>query len=212
MIDTPLFKMTTLDDELTNVLNINNYEISGYCRYYKFYMDIAYTAQDGDIFVEIGSFLGQSSAIMGHMIKYLNKDIKFHCVDLFKTSDFSDPIHFDHVNGDFYQTFLDNMKNANIDNIISHQMSSKEASRLFEDNSLKFVFLDASHIYEDVCNDIKYWWPKIESGGVLGGDDYDWIDVSLAVEDTLLKSKKIMIVYTPTYENQTISTWHVNKP
>ena len=104
------------------------------------------------------------------------------------------------------------MKNANIDNIISHQMSSKEASRLFEDNSLKFVFLDASHVYEDVCNDIKYWWPKIESGGVLGGDDYDWLDVSLAVEDILLKSKKVMIVYTPTYENQTISTWHVNKP
>ena len=32
------------------------------------------------------------------------------------------------------------MKNANIDNIISHQMSSKEASRLFEDNSVEVCF------------------------------------------------------------------------
>ena len=211
MADEDLFTITTLDDGITSVLDINNHKIYGYCRYYKFYMDIAYSSEDGDCFVEVGSFLGQSSAVMGLMIDKVNKDIKFHCVDLFKTSESSDNPHFQHVKGDFYQTFLDNMKKANIKNITSHQMSSIEASSLFPDNSLKFVFLDGSHTYDDVCADIEAWWPKVKQGGILGGDDYDWQDVAEAVDKTLLLSLKTMNLYTPAYENHTISTWYVIK-
>ncbi len=40
------------------------------------------------------------------------------------------------------------------------------------DQSLDFVFLDASHTYEDVKNDICLWLPKVRYGGVLAGDDY----------------------------------------
>ena len=52
------------------------------------------------------------------------------------------------------------------------RMSSKEAATKFEDSSLDFVFVDASHQYEDVCEDIDIWIPKVKSGGFLAGHDY----------------------------------------
>ena len=42
------------------------------------------------------------------------------------------------------------------------------------DHSLDFVFLDASHEYKDVKDDIEHWLPKVKIGGTLGGDDMNW--------------------------------------
>ena len=49
---------------------------------------------------------------------------------------------------------------------------SVEAASRFEDNTLDFVFIDASHEYEDVKNDINAWLPKVKNGGILAGHDY----------------------------------------
>ena len=70
------------------------------------------------------------------------------------------------------------------------KMSSLDAVNFFEDKSLDFVFIDASHEYEDVKNDIVSWLPKIKHGGILAGHDYwsdpdSWPSVRKAVNDTL---------------------------
>jgi predicted O-methyltransferase YrrM len=49
---------------------------------------------------------------------------------------------------------------------------SKNAANLFRDKSLDFVFIDASHEYEDVRDDILSWLPKVKEGGVIAGHDY----------------------------------------
>jgi len=49
---------------------------------------------------------------------------------------------------------------------------SIEAANQFQDHSLDFVFIDASHEYEDVKNDIKAWLPKVKKNGILAGHDY----------------------------------------
>lgn len=54
-----------------------------------------------------------------------------------------------------------------------HKMSSREASRLFLDNSLDWVTIDANHSYEAVGEDIDLWLPKVREGGVISGHDYD---------------------------------------
>jgi hypothetical protein len=42
----------------------------------------------------------------------------------------------------------------------------------FPPASLDFIYIDASHKYEDVKNDLQAWWPKLKSGGMFCGDDY----------------------------------------
>lgn len=37
---------------------------------------------------------------------------------------------------------------------------------------LGFVFVDASHVYEDVATDLRLWWQKVEPGGLFCGHDY----------------------------------------
>ncbi len=49
---------------------------------------------------------------------------------------------------------------------------SVEASKLFRDGTLDFVYIDANHSYEAVSEDLQWWWPKVKSGGILAGHDY----------------------------------------
>lgn len=50
---------------------------------------------------------------------------------------------------------------------------STEAARRVWPGSLDFVFLDASHYYEDVKTDIMLWTANVRKGGLVMGHDYD---------------------------------------
>ena len=49
---------------------------------------------------------------------------------------------------------------------------SLDALEDIEDKSLDMVFIDASHTYEDVKDDILGWREKVRPGGILSGHDY----------------------------------------
>jgi len=50
---------------------------------------------------------------------------------------------------------------------------STEAAPFFADESLDFVFIDASHFYTTVKVDLECWVPKVKQGGLLVGHDYN---------------------------------------
>ena len=52
------------------------------------------------------------------------------------------------------------------------EMSSVEAVKLFGNNSIDYIYIDAVHRYEEVKADIKAWFPKVRAGGILAGHDY----------------------------------------
>lgn len=79
------------------------------------------------------------------------------------------------------------------------QMTSLEASRRFEVDSLDFAIIDADHTYDAVLQDLQSWWPKLRSGGLLLGTNLGhrrdrrgtW-GISRAV-DTFLKEHRVRL-------------------
>jgi len=43
----------------------------------------------------------------------------------------------------------------------------------FFENNFDFVYIDGNHDYESVARDMKDWFPKLKSGGILCGHDYN---------------------------------------
>jgi predicted O-methyltransferase YrrM len=70
-----------------------------------------------------------------------------------------------------------------------HRMTSIDAARLYQDQSLDLVFIDADHSFDAVCKDIEIWLPKVKPGGILAGDDFGSPDVTRAVNHMLSLSK-----------------------
>jgi hypothetical protein len=63
---------------------------------------------------------------------------------------------------------------------------SPQASELYENDSLDFVYIDGLHDYESVKKDIIAWFPKVKKGRLLCGHDYNtikWPGVTKAVTE-----------------------------
>lgn len=72
-------------------------------------------------------------------------------------------------------------------------MKSVDAARLYQDHSLEFVYIDASHDYQSVKEDILTWFNKVKIGGIIGGDDYGWKGVEMAVKELIPGAQPIGI-------------------
>jgi predicted O-methyltransferase YrrM len=87
-----------------------------------------------------------------------------------------------------YKQFMLNI--APVKHIVTPiQMESIAASKLYVNEQLDFVFIDASHEYANVIEDIKHWLPKVKKGGVLAGHDYNnpsYAGVKKAVDEALI--------------------------
>ena len=134
-------------------------------------------AKENSHFVELGIWKGRSASFMAVEIINSGKKIKYDVVDTWLgtpslgTKEYSRSPFV--KNGTLYEHFLDNVKSVrHIINPI--RMTTVEASKLYDNNSLDFVFIDASHDYDSVKEDIKHWLPKIRENGILAGDDMEW--------------------------------------
>jgi len=66
--------------------------------------------------------------------------------------------------------------------------TSEKAVKTIPDQ-LDFVYIDGDHNYPMVKKDIELYYPKVKSGGYLGGHDYEmeWFGVIKAVNEFLKK-------------------------
>ena len=64
---------------------------------------------------------------------------------------------------------------------VKWMMTSSEIASEFIPHKLHFVYLDASHTFDNVCNDINTWFKLILPGGIISGHDYPRSGVSNAV-------------------------------
>lgn len=53
---------------------------------------------------------------------------------------------------------------------------STEASSLFEDESIDFIYIDGRHDYCGVYEDLKLFYPKLKCNGVMAGHDFHTVE------------------------------------
>jgi predicted O-methyltransferase YrrM len=148
--------------------------IEGWFSYDYIYKHAVETATDNELFIEVGSFKGRSSAYLAVEIANSGKKIRLDCVDTWQGSSEhqagAECEVIEVVEGTLYETFLKNIEP--VKHIINPvRMTSLEAAKLYEDDSVDFIMIDGEHTYEAVKADIQAWLPKMKNGGVMTGDD-----------------------------------------
>ena len=142
----------------------------------------------GSTFVEIGTWMGRSTCCLGQLIKESKKDIKVYGVDTFKGSEEHWQLikEIEENSTSLLEIFKKHTSLCGVDNIITPiKGASLDVVNQFEDESIDFIFIDASHDYENVLADITAWYPKLKPGGLIAGDDYApcWGGVIRAVNE-----------------------------
>lgn len=161
-------------------------DLPGWAAFEQLYREIVKLApQDRpSTFVEVGSWLGRSAALMGVEILNSTKPIMLHCVDPWVDGgpDLRDTKYFKDLTKGPYETFLENIDPVKLV-VNPMRMPSVEAAKCFVDGSLDFVMIDGDHSYEACKADIEAWKPKVRPGGILAGDDYLWPGVTQAADE-----------------------------
>jgi len=134
---------------------------------------------DEDIFVEIGTWTGQSSLYFAEIEKQMNnkKNIDFYTIDTFEgTLHEKDMSKNEFIQkGSLYEYYM-SVREPLKDyiKVIKANSQLKETADLFKDESIAAIFIDGDHSHEGVKRDLYNWWPKIKNGGIFSGHDYIW--------------------------------------
>lgn len=150
--------------------------VPGHFNYENVYKDmIAFAPQySAEKFVEIGAWKGKSICYAGVEIINSGKNIRLDSVDTWEGSPGEPVLMNDEsvINKTLYDEFIKNI--GPIKHIVTPiKLSSVLAANVYQDNSVFFVFIDGSHLYESIKEDILAWLPKVKSGGFIGGHDID---------------------------------------
>ena len=151
---------------------------------------------EGDRFVEVGCYLGRSICSLADVVAGRGLEVDIVGVD---TALGSGPEGRRNTNAHGHAVqhgggTMAGLLHRNVlacgfaDQVQLIISDSVRASRLFTDESVAWVHLDARHDYVSVCEDIDAWRPKVRRGGWLTGDDYDqwqWPGVVRAVSERL---------------------------
>ena len=87
---------------------------------------------------------------------------------------------------------------------------SHVASLRFVRESIDFVYIDGLHDYKNIQSDLEDWVPKVKSGGIVAGHDYDNCEVCLAVREYITTHNTAEYVYV-TFEEQAPSFFWVKQ-
>jgi len=114
--------------------------------------------------VEVGCWFGRTSSVL----LFSSDDLKLFCVDTFRGSE----EHQSELQGRYFREDFEKTLAPYRGRYVIHEGMSHEVAVQFEDNSLDYVWIDASHDYLNVKRDVEVWTPKLKLGGLLLGHDY----------------------------------------
>ena len=127
-----------------------------------FYNRIAEQLPNDCNLVECGVADGDSALYMAKRLHELGKTFKLYMVD-----------NLDYGGVNQLCTIYENIILSGLGKYIKViPVGSVEASEMFNDDSLNFVFLDSSHEYSETKKEIIKWYPKLKDDCILAGHDF----------------------------------------
>lgn len=154
--------------------------IQGWFSFPGLYREAVRSTPDGGRLVGVGSWRGKSMAYLAVESINSGKSQDLFAIDPWfdglEDADGNEELTADEV----FAEFRRNLEPVKGQYQVIRTTSIDGADR-FEDESIDFVFIDASHAYEDVLDDLMAWRPKVQSGGIIAGHGYHWPEVRRAV-------------------------------
>ena len=149
--------------------------------YPEWYRELYNILNDGDIFIEIGTWTGASSLFFAELMMNGGKKIDFYTIDTFEGSKSLPPgpekrfyAKTTILDGlyEYYMSVREPLKDYI--KVIKGDSQINETSSLFPDGSVAAIFIDGDHSHAGVARDLDNWYPKIREGGIMSGHDYIW--------------------------------------
>ncbi|HKB95761.1 MAG TPA: class I SAM-dependent methyltransferase [Rhizomicrobium sp.] len=134
------------------------------------------------IVVEVGVWKGASVVTMAREIQRLQLDAVVIAIDTWLGSSehylwekFIPDLDFEFGYPRLYHKFAANICNEGLsDQVVPLPLDSINGFQLLKARGIRpdVLHIDAGHDYQSVMADLKTWWPQMNAGGVLIGDDY----------------------------------------
>lgn len=146
------------------------------------YRSLVESNQNGRM-IELGTWKGRSLSSIIPIAKASNY-LEVVAVDTFKGSPGEvNHSHKDALYMDIRAIFDRAMQDVGAGNMVTvHEDHHQNVVSKYPDEYFDLVFIDAEHGTTKVMEDINLWLPKVKVGGYISGHDYDWPDVSSAVQ------------------------------
>jgi predicted O-methyltransferase YrrM len=131
------------------------------CDFHAYYREVAAFLPDNCRIVEVGVADGHSAIFLAETLTEMGKNFEMYLVE---NMDYG---------GDFQaNTIMRNIIKSGLgEKITLIQSGSLDASCKWPDGWAHFVFIDASHKYEETKADIRLWYRKVMDGFILAGHD-----------------------------------------
>ena len=120
-----------------------------------------FAEQNFNLGVEVGVAAGLYSVVLCQA----NPNLKLYCVDLWGPGSSRNESRYTREYAQAQVALAPY-------NATMIKKSSLEAVRDFETESLDFVYIDASHTFDNVMRDIIEWGARVRRGGIISGHDY----------------------------------------
>ena len=136
---------------------------------------------------EIGVFKGMNARCMLNYTEnlFLYLIDGYERLTLFTGGPIMPPVYIERV-----KTISDEVLNEFTGRFKRVYKQSEVAVNDFPDEYFDYIYIDGEHLYDWVKRDIELWYPKLKTGGLMGGHDYIMNEVSYAVGEFCINNKK----------------------